>query len=388
MPQPAHAKSTAFARSYETTAICILRAELLWPSAANTYGLVCWVLLLTGCSATLEQLKDRATFDLQCSENQLRLTRIDDRTYGVAGCGKRATYVDTCDQLQTRADCTWVLNADLTRDSGPRPYARTASVASAAVSNARAPEPGRRVIVAQNEASRRLELEVAQSTGKRLLRYTSLVQSRQLKECRELGLTTPSGRQALPAKYHARLLGTAVVEALESELSGPVFSALEEATALDACGQSLTLSASFLAGVRAPPLASTPVSTSSAAGASPALRLELENLTWVLEADAKDPTGPIRLRLLTTVRPASGGTACPIKVLRDAEPVELGSVEHREDASEHEYRTQIAPTIVEQLGTAQRIVGKVCEQRFQLSEQHIAKLREFVLRVREERELN
>jgi hypothetical protein len=49
---------------------------------------------------------------MQCSEDQLQLTRLDDRTMGVRGCGQQGTYVESCDN---QMDCTWVLNTDSRR---------------------------------------------------------------------------------------------------------------------------------------------------------------------------------------------------------------------------------------------------------------------------------
>jgi hypothetical protein len=70
-----------------------------------------------GCneSATLEQLRARAAYDLDCPASKIRTTEIDERTRGVSGCGQRATYVEACDrvgQYGIRTDCTWVQNGD------------------------------------------------------------------------------------------------------------------------------------------------------------------------------------------------------------------------------------------------------------------------------------
>jgi hypothetical protein len=56
----------------------------------------------------LHKLRTRASFDLGCPEEQLHRTHLDERTEGVSGCGKRATYVKVCDVN----DCTWVMNSD------------------------------------------------------------------------------------------------------------------------------------------------------------------------------------------------------------------------------------------------------------------------------------
>ncbi len=43
-------------------------------------------------------VKKRAPFDLHCSASELEFERLDDKTIGVSGCGKRATYVEVCRQ--------------------------------------------------------------------------------------------------------------------------------------------------------------------------------------------------------------------------------------------------------------------------------------------------
>jgi hypothetical protein len=63
------------------------------------------------CGATEEQLRTRAAFDMQCSEQDLRVVWLDERTAGVRGCGQQGTYVETCPNLN-KTDCTWVLNTD------------------------------------------------------------------------------------------------------------------------------------------------------------------------------------------------------------------------------------------------------------------------------------
>ena len=77
-----------------------------------------WVLalsiLLPACGgASEEQLRTRAAFDLKCTDAQLSVVEIDDRTRGVIGCGGRATYVESCSrygQSGGKTGCTWVMN--------------------------------------------------------------------------------------------------------------------------------------------------------------------------------------------------------------------------------------------------------------------------------------
>lgn len=71
-------------------------------------------LLLASCasSATTSQLLRRASFDLDCAEASLRVVELDNRTRGVDGCGRRASYVETCRSNEHgNYDCTWALNS-------------------------------------------------------------------------------------------------------------------------------------------------------------------------------------------------------------------------------------------------------------------------------------
>ena len=73
---------------------------------------------LSGCfaSASPSQLTKRASFDLGC--DQLKVQEIDEKTQGVTGCGKRATYVESCDGPPgaTGVTCTWVINGAINSD--------------------------------------------------------------------------------------------------------------------------------------------------------------------------------------------------------------------------------------------------------------------------------
>jgi hypothetical protein len=78
-----------------------------------------------GCraEATEDQLARRASFDFGCAVSELRFSRIDERTTGVVGCGKHATYVESCDGLRTNTStrCTWLLNGKIEVDRRPPP---------------------------------------------------------------------------------------------------------------------------------------------------------------------------------------------------------------------------------------------------------------------------
>jgi hypothetical protein len=58
-----------------------------------------------------DRLYKRAAFDLRCTKDEMSVSRLDDRTFGVSGCGWRATYIEECERPQSIApQCTWVLN--------------------------------------------------------------------------------------------------------------------------------------------------------------------------------------------------------------------------------------------------------------------------------------
>jgi len=80
-------------------------------------------LTIMGCGVGgLDTLKRRASFDLQCPEQQVQLHELDGgkgvldagATYGVRGCGKQATYV------KAPLTGTWVMNsAEPNREGEP-----------------------------------------------------------------------------------------------------------------------------------------------------------------------------------------------------------------------------------------------------------------------------
>jgi hypothetical protein len=80
-------------------------------------GVVLALALLCGCYATAssDQLARRASFDLECATHGLHYQGIDDSTMAVYGCGKQATYIESCDGSRTHAltTCTWILNGNV-----------------------------------------------------------------------------------------------------------------------------------------------------------------------------------------------------------------------------------------------------------------------------------
>ena len=77
-----------------------MRATMMW----------CAMVMLTGCGATLPQLKTRASLDLDCPETHLDVKTIDSGTRRVEGCGKRAIYVEIFNNSRHPA---WMLNSDV-----------------------------------------------------------------------------------------------------------------------------------------------------------------------------------------------------------------------------------------------------------------------------------
>jgi hypothetical protein len=68
-------------------------------------------LALSGCTrpapATAQSLHNRAGFELGCTD--LVLVRIDDKSAGVWGCGRRVIYQETC----ADGHCHWVMEREV-----------------------------------------------------------------------------------------------------------------------------------------------------------------------------------------------------------------------------------------------------------------------------------
>jgi len=84
----------------------ILTSSAAGPALTLLVGFVC------SCATTsdLDNLRRRASFEMNCPESQIRISNLDDQneTYGVNACGERAVYIWHCgaDGL----DCKWVQN--------------------------------------------------------------------------------------------------------------------------------------------------------------------------------------------------------------------------------------------------------------------------------------
>jgi hypothetical protein len=67
------------------------------------------VMSVTACAtAETHPLVKRASFDLDCPREKLVWRKFDDQTYGVQGCGQKATYIESCQGLYE--PCVWVRN--------------------------------------------------------------------------------------------------------------------------------------------------------------------------------------------------------------------------------------------------------------------------------------
>jgi hypothetical protein len=97
----------------------------------------CLSVLFVACGASTPRanpLTARASFDLNCPGPELLYVTISDRspkTYGVLGCGRRATYVERCDSQTSGAygyvsstrRCSWVIDGTIQPDPSTRPPA-------------------------------------------------------------------------------------------------------------------------------------------------------------------------------------------------------------------------------------------------------------------------
>jgi len=69
-----------------------------------------------GCSHSGGSLRARSAGDTHCPEADLKIYRIDDRSYRVVGCGQESVYIEVCARAGgVKGDCTWHLDA---KDTG------------------------------------------------------------------------------------------------------------------------------------------------------------------------------------------------------------------------------------------------------------------------------
>ncbi len=86
-----------------------MRYSSVWFLAITLSSSGCFLGATDGKKAVM----DRATFDMGCGTGGLEVQELVNDTYGVTGCGKRATYVLDCTD-GWKTDCKAVLNSEET----------------------------------------------------------------------------------------------------------------------------------------------------------------------------------------------------------------------------------------------------------------------------------
>jgi len=126
----------------------------------------------THCAPLLGELRTRAAFDLVCVGDSLQVQSIGERTYGVEGCGKRATYV------WVPQNNSWILD---NRTEAASPAATPPSMAaSAAVSPAPPGDPK------ACEAAQDYKRRAANASGPAQEQLLKMAEKKE-SECRALG---------------------------------------------------------------------------------------------------------------------------------------------------------------------------------------------------------
>lgn len=74
-----------------------------------------WLLLgaisLVQCGSG-SSLRARSAGDMHCSEEELKIYQLDDRSYRVVGCGQESVYIEVCArETSVNPDCTWHLDS-------------------------------------------------------------------------------------------------------------------------------------------------------------------------------------------------------------------------------------------------------------------------------------
>lgn len=65
-------------------------------------------IVATACGIATANLRRRASFDLDCPEDDLEIVSLGAQTKGVRGCGRQGTYV----LMGTPGGRAWVLNSE------------------------------------------------------------------------------------------------------------------------------------------------------------------------------------------------------------------------------------------------------------------------------------
>lgn len=265
----------------------------------------------------------------------------------------------------------------------------TASEPSSSDADFVAPKIVRKTLGSQASGRNRVEIESVGPRQRMELRYSVLSEDRTLQACESLIVVADGTPHSLRARYRARVVETPptaelhfvqkhVLETLEAEPPDDVVRALSAAStaSVQVCGTEVVLGSELRGALPRP--------AATADQAAPVrLRLPLDRVTLVLQGGGA--TEFVWLGLMISARHEEA--ACEIKVLTDGEPVALPEFTHRAGNQGDEYRGQVASQVIEHLGSATRVVGKICDQRFQLSDADLARVRQFLVMLREEREL-
>lgn len=74
------------------------------------------LMVFVGCASTMKSVTlKRAAFDLDCPKEKLQIQELTTRTWGVNGCGKRATYI-TEGECSIESSCRPVMNSPQNQD--------------------------------------------------------------------------------------------------------------------------------------------------------------------------------------------------------------------------------------------------------------------------------
>jgi hypothetical protein len=98
-----------------------LRTKELFMFSHARVALLAAAFGMSGCGATIPQLRTRASVDMSCTAESLHVQPLDDATQIVSGCGKRAVYVELFNNARAP---TWLLNSSID-DVGVPPDARS-----------------------------------------------------------------------------------------------------------------------------------------------------------------------------------------------------------------------------------------------------------------------
>lgn len=74
-------------------------------------GSLCVVGCFAAATPNLDTLRTRAAFDLNCPKKDLELVKLSSEVYGVTGCERRASYMNSPSSYNE-----WIMNSDSTKE--------------------------------------------------------------------------------------------------------------------------------------------------------------------------------------------------------------------------------------------------------------------------------